>query len=76
MPNASELGRYINTGFFLAIGIYLIIYGAKSKILINESEVVASEEEKQHAGATPLGRIAVVAAGFAALIYGIMRLLK
>jgi len=72
----SELGRHLETVLFIAIGVYLMIYGARSKNLINESEVVATEEERRNATATPAGRFAMVAAGLAAVIYGIVRLMK
>jgi hypothetical protein len=79
MLSTSELGKYINPVLFLGIGIYLVIYGSTSKILINEADVVATEEEKRNATATPARRVAVVAAGLAGVIYGVygvVRLMK
>lgn len=72
----SEPERFINIVLFLAIGVYLIIYGAKSRTLINDSEVMATKQERRGAAATPARRIAVVTAGVAAIVYGIVLLIR
>jgi hypothetical protein len=74
--NMPEVGKHIETLLFIGIGLYLIVYGARSKILINESEVVATEEEKRNAIATPARRLVMVAAGLGGVVYGIVRLLR
>ena len=53
--------------FFIAIGVYLIFQGLTSDYLIDESEGLASAEEKEKAKATPLTRFIVICAGIASL---------
>ena len=56
---------------FLIVGIYLIIQGFTSDILISESDVPATEEDLSNAKATPFLRAVVVGSGLAAMLYGL-----
>jgi hypothetical protein len=58
----------------LFAGVYLIVVGLTAKTLINESDVVATEEARRKAKATPVKRLLVVGAGVAAVVYGAVRL--
>jgi hypothetical protein len=61
--------------FFIAIGLYLIFHGLISDYLIDESEGLASEEQKERAKATPFTRLIVICAGIASSGWGIHHLL-
>jgi|HubBroStandDraft_1064217.scaffolds.fasta_scaffold30362_4 hypothetical protein len=66
------LKAYLGCIPFLLIGTFLVISGAVSKTLINETEMPATEEEKADAKPpTWVGRILVVGIGVASIIYGI-----
>jgi hypothetical protein len=60
----------------IAVGLYIIIAGLTSKILISESDIPATEEEKLKATATPARRIAITIIGLIACGYGVYRLLS
>ena len=73
--SSQELGK-IGEGFVLLLGgVYIIVVGLTSKILINETDVVATEEERAQAKATPLRRLVCVIVGLACAIYGVTRML-
>jgi hypothetical protein len=59
----------------LIFGVYLVFYGLTTESLIDESEGVASEEERLNAKATPLKRALVVGAGIASCVYSVVRFL-
>lgn len=61
---------------FFGFGIYLVTQGLTADNLIDESEGVASKEERADAKATPLTRLIVVAAGAICAAYGVWRLLR
>jgi hypothetical protein len=65
------LKAYIRCLPFVVIGLYLVIAGATSKTLISEYFRPATEEEKANAEATPMGRLIVIGAGLAGIIYGL-----
>ena len=60
---------------FVVTGLYLIFHGLTADYLIDESEGVASSEEKERAKATPLTRFVVICAGIASSGWGIHHLL-
>jgi hypothetical protein len=55
----------------LIVGIYLIISGLTSDVLISESDVPATEEDLANAKATPFLRVLVAGTGLAFTIYGL-----
>jgi len=57
-------------------GAYLVVVGSFSKTLISESDVVASEEDRERTKANVLKRILVIGAGVASLAYGVIRLVR
>jgi uncharacterized membrane protein len=66
-----ELTRHQEAALFIIIGLYLFIMGLKAKILITESDIPATEDERARAKATPLGRVVVASLGTASGIYGL-----
>lgn len=69
------LGK-IGEGFILLLaGIYILVVGLTSKVLINETDIVATEEERAQAKATPVKRLVCVVFGLACAIYGVIRIL-
>jgi hypothetical protein len=66
-----SLKWYVNCLPFLIIGVYMAIIGITSKTLISESDVIATEEERARAKATPLRRLVVIGAGIASVVYGL-----
>ena len=59
---------------FVCVGLYLIFGGLTAEYLIDESEGLASPEEKEKAKATPFKRFVVVCAGIASSGWGIYHL--
>jgi uncharacterized membrane protein len=55
----------------LVVGLYLILGGLTSDILISESDVTIREEDLADAKATPFRRIIVTGAGLVATLYGL-----
>jgi hypothetical protein len=60
----------------IVIGLYLIVKGLRSKTLLNEADVPATDEERANARATPVGRIIITAAGIGACVIGLIRLFR
>jgi hypothetical protein len=71
-----SLGKIGEGGIVLLAGIYILVTGLTSKFLINETDVVATEEERARAKATPLKRLVCVVFGLACAIYGVIRMLN
>ncbi len=61
---------------FILGGVYIIITGLTSKTLISESDIIATDEERARAKATPFGRVICVAIGLGGCIYGIYLILR
>jgi hypothetical protein len=61
--------------FFLVGGLYLIVQGLTSDILISESDVPIREEDLADAKATPFRRVIVTGAGLVSTLYGLYLLL-
>jgi hypothetical protein len=70
------LGNRIEGAIFVVGGLYLIFRGITSDYLINESEVSATEEERENAKATPLKRATVIAMGVLSVAFGLYRTLR
>jgi hypothetical protein len=66
-----ELTRHQEAALFIVVGLYLLIIGLKSKSLISESDIPATQDERARAKATPLGRVFVTTLGAASGIYGL-----
>jgi len=65
------------TGLLLmGCGVYFVVVGLTAKSLINETHVVASEEERANAKSTPAKRLVVLFLGIAAFFYGFHLLMK
>ena len=72
----SQTLENIVEGFILVIaGAYMLVVGITSRFLINETHVVATQDERVQARATPLKRLVCVVFGFACIIYGLIRML-
>ena len=55
----------------LVVGLYLIIGGLTSDILISESDVPIREEDLADAKATPFRRVIVTGTGLVSTLYGL-----
>jgi uncharacterized membrane protein len=65
-----DLTRHQEALLSLIVGIYLIIRGLTSDVLISESVISATKEDLANAKATPFLRAVVVGAGLVAVLYG------
>jgi hypothetical protein len=61
----------VTTVLAIAFGIYLVVYGLTGDYFVNESDVPATEEEKEYWKATPKMRAIVVSLGIVSVGYGI-----
>lgn len=61
---------------FVALGIYLVFHGLTADTLIDESDGMASKEQKAEAKTTPLKRFVVVTAGVTSALWGLWKMFK
>ena len=60
----------------LGSGVYFVVIGLTAKSLINETDIVATDEERADAKTTPAKRLVILLLGIAALFYGFHSLMK
>jgi hypothetical protein len=60
----------------MGCGVYFVVVGLTAKSLINETDIVATEEERANAKPTPAKRLVILLLGIASFFYGFHSLMK